>query len=173
MTGPRSLRAAAGLAGGAALWLLLVAQSVVPAGWSRVGSHQGYEVRVDPGGGRGGSACVVLRGTDPAEGTFTGISQAVEASRWRGKRLRVSAWIRSQGMDDWGGLFVRIDDAGGERVAFGNNRKFPVKGTTGWRRYQVVLDVPETAASISFGVHLNGNGLLWADDFALDPVARR
>jgi hypothetical protein len=76
-------------------------------------------------------------------------------------------------MDDWGGLYVRVDDRNRERVAFGNNRKAPVRGTTAWRRYQVAMDVPETAESISFGVHLNGNGRLWADDFALDPVARR
>jgi len=173
MTGRPQFRAAAVAAGGASLWLLLVAQTAVPVGWHRIGGRTGYEIRVDPSGGRGGSACVLLHGSDPPKETFTGVSQSVDATPWRGQRLSVSAWIRSEGMDDWGGLYVRVDDVSGKRLAFGNNRKLPVRGTTGWRRYQVVLDVPKNAKTLSFGVHLNGNGSLWADDFSLEQVARR
>lgn len=173
MTDRPLLRAAAGLAGGAALWLALVAaQLALPAGWDRIGGR-GYEVTLDATGGRGGTACVRLRGIDPREGRFTGVAQTVDASPWRGKRLRLSAWIRSEDMDGWGGLFMRIDDDELRPLGFGNNRNAPVGGTTGWSRYQVVLDVPGQAREIQFGVHLNGKGVLWADDFALDPLERR
>lgn len=170
MTGRSLLRAAAAVAAAAALWLPLEALSEVPPGWSRVGYRQGFQIEVDAAGGRGGTACVRLQGIAPEKGKWIGVGQVVDASPWRGKRLRLSAWIRSEGVEEWGSLYFRIDDENGQRLDFGNNRKAPAHGTTDWRRYQVELDVPDEAAGVAFGVHLNGRGVLWADDFALEPV---
>jgi hypothetical protein len=44
------------------------------------------------------------------------------------------------------------------------------QGTAGWQRYEVVLDVPKDATSISFGVLLTGGGEVWLNSTKFDVV---
>jgi hypothetical protein len=46
----------------------------------------------------------------------------------------------------------------------------PITNTADWRRYEIVLDVPQSATSIAFGFFLWGSGTVWADDFKLERV---
>ncbi len=63
---------------------------------------------------------------------------------------------------------------GGTRaaLAFDNMKDRPIKGTTEWRKYEVVLDVPEEAEDIFFGFLLHGTGRAWVDDITFDVVGR-
>ncbi len=56
-------------------------------------------------------------------------------------------------------------------VAFDNMQDRAIKGTRPWSTYDVVLDVPEDATSISFGVLLMGGGQVWVNHVTLDPVS--
>jgi len=49
-------------------------------------------------------------------------------------------------------------DKGTEVIAFDNMQKRAINGTTGWQRYEVVLDVPKDATVVAFGILLNGGG---------------
>jgi hypothetical protein len=46
----------------------------------------------------------------------------------------------------------------------------PIKGTTPWKRYEVVLDVPTESATLNLGVLLTGKGQVWVDDVQLELV---
>jgi hypothetical protein len=46
----------------------------------------------------------------------------------------------------------------------------PIKGTTGWTKYQIVLDVPESSIDIAFGTLLDGEGEIWCDTFSFEVV---
>jgi hypothetical protein len=46
----------------------------------------------------------------------------------------------------------------------------PIKGTTDWQNYAVVLDVPEGATGIFFGVLVNGSGSVWMSNLKIEPV---
>jgi len=69
-----------------------------------------------------------------------------------------SALVSSLNVDEWAGLWMRIDGPGREILGFDNMEDRPIKGTTDWRRYHVVLEVSREARQISFGVLLTGNG---------------
>jgi hypothetical protein len=47
----------------------------------------------------------------------------------------------------------------------------PIKGTSGWQRYEVVLDVPESAVGIAFGILLDGPGEVWLNSLEFDVVS--
>jgi hypothetical protein len=50
-------------------------------------------------------------------------------------------------------------------------QKTPIRGTTDWRKYDLVLDVPADSISISYGLLLIGpRGKAWLDDLNLDVV---
>jgi hypothetical protein len=96
--------------------------------------------------------------------------QAIRADDYLGKRVRLAAYVKSADVQLWAGLWMRVDSNGRRAVAFDNMNARAIKGTTGWTRYEVVLDVPEDGAQIAFGVLLAGNGRVWADTFSLTPV---
>jgi hypothetical protein len=48
----------------------------------------------------------------------------------------------------------------------------PIKGTQEWKRYSVVLDVPNDATAIRIGFTLSGSGCLWASNLAFAPAAQ-
>ena len=52
---------------------------------------------------------------------------------------------------------MRIDKEA-KQLAFDNMQGRPIKGSTGWKQYDVVLDVPQDATGIFFGVLLSGSG---------------
>jgi hypothetical protein len=45
-----------------------------------------------------------------------------------------------------------------------------IKGTSDWKRYDVVLDVPPAATDISFGILLADAGEVWLSDAKLEAV---
>ena len=55
-------------------------------------------------------------------------------------------------------------------VAFDNMENRAIKGTTGWQRYDVVLDVPKDATAISFGILLAGSGVVWLNGTKFEVV---
>ena len=45
-----------------------------------------------------------------------------------------------------------------------------VKGNTEWKKYEIVLDVPENAAKLAYGALLSGTGQIWFDDVNFEIV---
>ena len=95
--------------------------------------------------------------------------QSFRAERYIGKRVRLSGLVKSREVMNWTGLWVRVDK-GKEILAFDNMQDRPIKGTTDWQRYDVVLDVPADSTGISFGILLDGTGKVWLSGTKFDVV---
>ena len=67
---------------------------------------------------------------------------------------------KSKNVEQWAGLWMRIDGKENPRksLGFDNMQNRPIKGNTDWKYYNVVLDVPEEANKINFGILLAGTG---------------
>ena len=70
----------------------------------------------------------------------------VPADSFRGKKIRLSGVMRSEHVEQWAGFWLRIDCKGEDRYTdetikgeFDNMSGRPVKGTTGWKAYEVVF----------------------------------
>lgn len=152
----------------ACLSRLLVAQ--MPTGWRTVGSGDTsrYQAGVDHTARHGGLSSGHIRSTQARVAGFTGFAQSLRPDRYLGKRLRFSAWLRTANAENVG-LWLRVDGDGGI-LGFDNMRDRAVKGTTGWRRYSIVLDVPSGALGITFGALLGGGAEVWIDDAKLEIV---
>jgi hypothetical protein len=148
------------------------ARAQVPKGWYVAGSHpKEYEMIVDRATKHSGSASATIRykQDEPATG-FGTLMQTFKADEYRGKRLRLTGYVKSEGVADWAGLWVRVDGAEKTSLAFDNMMDRKIEGTTDWMKYSVALDVPEDAAAIAFGVLMAGKGQVWLDDVAFDIV---
>ena len=141
----------------------------LPAGWYKSGSHpQNYEMAIDTTVKRGGTAGAHIKFiADKPEG-FGTLMQSFRADDYRGKRLRMSAWVKTEGVES-AHLFVRLD---GERMMLGfdNMDNRTITGTTDWRKYDITLDVPAETINVAFGVFVTGRGVAWVDDFHFETV---
>ncbi|CAN5163314.1 hypothetical protein BH11CYA1_BH11CYA1_49940 [soil metagenome] len=145
-------------------------KSAPPKGWIIAGSHpNSYEMSLFTDFCHSGTKCARLCSTTDAIDGFGTLMQSVKANDYRGKRIKLTAFVKSESVGDWAGLWMRVD-AGGAVVCFDNMQDRPIKGDTDWTQYDVVLDVPEKSTNISFGVLLSGTGSLWLDDFDLQVV---
>lgn len=95
--------------------------------------------------------------------------QMFRADKYKGKRLRLSGFVKTESTA-YAGLWMRIDGKFDDILAFDNMSNRPIKGTTNWNQYSVVLDVSQDSVAIAFGFLLSGTGTMWVDSLRFDVV---
>jgi len=161
---------ACGVAGGA--------RADLPAQWESGGyHHEGFETALDPHELFEGKPSIRIRATpsiDP-QGEANAAT-AFFAEKYRGKRVRLSAFLKSSGVSRWGGLWISVygpaEKAGqkGTRLRFDNMRDRPLKGTSDWAQQRIVVDIPAEASDITIGFFLVGPGSIWMAKPSLEVV---
>ena len=101
---------------------------------------------------------------------FVGVMQRLDPDPYRNRRLRFSALVKTEGIEGWGGLWMRVDDVDKPGAAFDNMQNRPLKGTSDWTSYSVVLDASSNAKGVFFGTLMSGRGQLWISDWRLEIV---
>jgi hypothetical protein len=145
-------------------------KAAAPKGWFIAGNKPAeYESGIDALAAYNGHPSAYLRAKTPIVQGFGTLMQDFRADHYLGKRVRFSAFVKTEGAQDWAGLWMRID-SGVKTVAFDNMHDRPVKGTTNWQKYDVVLDVAQDATGVSFGVLLSGSGVVWLNNAKFDVV---
>lgn len=141
-------------------------------GWFLSGAHNDkYEMSRDFENVHKGSASGYLRSVAPTvQGEFGTVMQQFLAKEWCGKRMKLSSFIQTKEVEGFVGLWMRVDGKDGDTLQFDNMQNRPITGTSVWNHYSVVLDVPQNAHSIYFGVMLQGVGEVWMDEFAFMQV---
>ena len=148
-----------------------VASDKPAAGWIHAGSApMDYDMGVDRAVTHGGKASGFLRSNKAKTAGFGTLMQMYKADKYRGKRLRLSAWVKAEDVSSWAGVWMRVDGPDNKMLAFDNMQSRPIKGTTGWKRYEVVLDVAPEAVAVAFGILLDGAGKTWIDDIGFEEV---
>ncbi len=144
-------------------------------GWYLAGSQpQDYRIGTDTTTPHGGKASGYLQARSDPHGGFGTLMQGVKADPYRGTRVRMSGWAKANGVTDWAGLWMRVDGPDTRKtqrsLSFDNMENRPIKGTSGWTRYEIVLDVPAESVEIAFGILLQGGGEVWLDDVQFAKV---
>ena len=100
------------------------------------------------------------------------VMQSVDATSFRGKRVRIASDLRAENADGVT-IWFRIDGPMGS-LRFENLERYkaggPLTGTTDWTTRSITLDVPEEATSLNYGFYVKGNGRGWSRGFTLDEV---
>jgi hypothetical protein len=164
MSATRLLRYGLGLS-----WMLGVTTSwaqMLPPSWFaiRTPAADQYEVTMAGDAAFEGwyGASVRLVGNVSSKYDFGGLIQASRADAWLGKRLAMRAWIRTESADG-AHMWLRID-AADRFLALDNMERRAVVGTSGWALYEIVMDVPQDAAYLVYGVFLEGAGRMVIDN---------
>jgi hypothetical protein len=138
--------------------------------WSLAGSHpQDYELGIDTITTYQGKNSGYIKSAVAEPEGFATVRQVFKAERYRNKRLRFSGMVKSEGVEGWAGLWMRVNGPK-ESLSFDSMKKRPIKGTTDWQKYEVVLDAPEASVFIAFGLALEGKGQAWLSDVHFEEV---
>jgi hypothetical protein len=137
----------------------------------------GFRVSVDPAVTRQGIPSVCLTSTarprDSGSG-YLGIKEPykeIGIADWIGKRIRFSAYVKSENLSNWGGLFLLAmsrTNSQSEAVDFMADR--PISGSTDWQQAQIVVDITPQTTDINFGLNMMGSGKLWINDPRVEIV---
>jgi hypothetical protein len=168
-------------AGGLCILMLLVSirlpaqtqstkSPAAPEGWFLAGSNPGnYETGLDPQASYHGLPSAYLKAKQSAMEGFGTLMQEFSAYHYAGKRVRLSASVKADEVGGWAGMWMRVDK-GSTAVGFDNMMERPIKGTTTWQNYEVILDVPQDATGIAFGILLNKSGSVWLNSVKFESV---
>jgi len=88
-------------------------------------------------------------------------------SAYKGKTIRMSAYIKALNVQQFAGLWIAPD---GNKDGNNYHETGSLTGTTGWKKDVIILDVPQDTADFRFGVKLQGAGKVWVDAFKFEVV---
>jgi hypothetical protein len=143
----------------------------VPSGWIAAGSKpQDYVMAVDHTVMRDGRPSARIESKTPQVAGFGTLMQQISAASYRGERVRLSGDVRVRNVTGGASLWMRIDGSGNDVLAFDNANDRAARGTAEWKHFDVVLDVPNPAQTISFGILLSGGGTTWASALKFEKV---
>jgi hypothetical protein len=131
-----------------------------------------FECGLDQEIKHGGRRSAYIKATADQPRGQAGLRQAFAADNYRGKRLRMSAYVRTQDVEGSAGLWMRVNGREQSGLASDNMSTRPIQGTTDWTKYEIVLDVAAAAVDISFGILVGGRGQTWVDDIQFDVVGQ-
>lgn len=144
----------------------------LPADWFKAGSEpKSYNMGVDKGAGPDGKNAATIKSVDKDIKGFGTLMQNCSPTKYAGKRVRMSAMVKSMNVDQWSGLWLRVDQEDSDvPLSFDNMHDRSIKGNTDWKKYEIVLDVPEKASRIAYGALLSGTGQIWFTNIQFEIV---
>lgn len=143
-------------------------------GWFLAGSHPGnYNIDLDKSVYKTGKSSAVLESTKKKTDGFGTLMQTCSAEEYLGKRIKMTAYVKSKDVSDWAGMWMRVDSKySREALSFDNMQDRPIKGTSDWTKCEIILDVPEESSTLNFGILLSGAGKVWFDDIKFEVVSK-
>ena len=145
----------------------------VPKGWMfNAQDKSKYEIGIDNSTYESGNSSAFVISHNNSIKEFGNLMQAIKAENYLGKRLQLTAYIRSENAHRVQ-MWIRIDGPNpkeGQSLEFDNMGMRPITGTTDWKQYSIVLDVPENSAVINYGFLIVGTGKFWVDNVKLTEV---
>ena len=143
------------------------------AGWIKKGSNpENYEMGIIKGSGQDGKNAAIIKSTNEVDdngfGTFMQMSSP---EKFLGKQIKMTGYMKSENVTGWAGLWLRVDQKDPyQPLSFDNMQDRAITGTTDWKKYVILLCVPENATNIAYGALLAGAGKIWFDNVTFEVV---
>ena len=145
----------------------------LPNGWHLSGSNpENYEMGIAKGEGMDGKNAATIKSKgEVSNNEFGTLMQMCSPKKYLGKQIKMTGYVRSENVEDWAGLWLRVDGAGTDEIlSFDNMQNRGITGTTEWKKYEIILPVPANASRLAYGALMGGTGQIWFDNFTFEVV---
>jgi len=149
-----------------------IQQPLAPNGWILSGSNPGdYKTGLDNLNPQHGQKCGFIESTVTDPSGFTTLMQQCNVKDFKGKRIKMTGFIKTTDADQGGMMWIRIDDFDKKIMAdFDNMEDRPITGNSDWTKCEIIFDVPDVKCLLSFGFMLAGSGKIWFDNLTFETV---
>jgi hypothetical protein len=148
----------------------------VPPGWfvPALPKDADYLAELRRTGCRSGVGCAVVLVPANAPRPLSDLMQSFGAAAYRGKTVRLRAWLRLERADpdDRAQMWVSVDREHHQRGFYDYMDDRPVRSSE-WTRCEIVGKIEPDAVFIDIGVMSIGRGRVWVDDVSFDVVEAR
>ncbi|HEY0158069.1 MAG TPA: S41 family peptidase [Thermoanaerobaculia bacterium] len=145
----------------------------VPPGWFAPPALGGYSAVLTADAPKQGKQSVRVSGAsktlENGRPSFGNVMQVVDASAYRGKRVRLRGAVRVEGATATAGLWMRVDQTDGKVGFFDNMDDRPIRSAE-WAYYEITGEVAPNAELLNFGMLMQQEGTAWLDDVTLEIV---
>ncbi len=141
------------------------------SGWAIAGSDpKSYEMGIVKGAGLHGNNAASIKSIDKSINGFGTLMQSCTPGEYLGKRVRMSGFMKTIDVSGWAGFWFRIDPYLGFDNMKNGKKDISVQGTTEWKKYEIVLDVPEKTTDMAYGALLVGTGQIFFENIKFEIV---
>lgn len=144
----------------------------IPSGWFKSGSEpNSYDMGIEKGAGYDGKNAATIKSITENITGFGTLMQSFMSDKYLGKRIRLTGYIKTKDVAGKACFWLRVEKANSQQsLSFDNMHNRPIVGTTDWKKYEIVLDVPANASKISYGALVKGTGQIWFGNLAFEVV---
>ncbi|MDE3167488.1 MAG: hypothetical protein KGN36_16930 [Acidobacteriota bacterium] len=143
----------------------------VPPDWSveQTSRLTGYAVALSRTGCHGGTGCGVMAAGPRVKRNDTGLMvQAFSAAPYRGKRMRLRAWVKLDATDKQSRIrLLFVTDGAHADAGFMDRRG---ANAAEWSTMEITGTVPFRADMIHIAIALMGKGRAWIDDVSFEEA---
>jgi hypothetical protein len=144
---------------------------IAAKGWRNAGNEAtSYKMGIEEGAGRAGNPAATIKSIENNIKGFGTLMQSCLPGKFLGKRVRMSGFMKSVDVKGWAGFWLRVDPKLGFDNMKNGKKDISVTGTTDWKNFEIVLDVPQNATNLSYGALLSGTGQIWFENIAFEIV---
>jgi hypothetical protein len=141
-------------------------------------TDQDFKTQADPAVTHSGLPSLRLTSTTAKPTESTGSLRVINAnthdidlSKLLGKRIRISAYIKSENVQNNAGMFLIANSSTENQwETFDPGLDRSLTGTTDWKKIDIVFDVYPKTTGIQCGFQLSGAGTVWMDDVRIEIV---
>jgi len=146
----------------------------LPESWFVAGSHpKSYTMTTDNRIAQSGNYSAVIKSSNTKTEGFGTLMQQCSPDKFIGKRVKMSGYLRSDKVVGTAGLWFRVDvdtiPVSFDNMQVGKENR-AISGTTPWKKFELVLDVPANATLLSYGALLSGTGQIGFDNLKFEVV---
>jgi hypothetical protein len=143
----------------------------VPKGWYFGADRRDYKTGLDDRISQHGQNSATIESKVEHPANFSTLLQSMLVKELSGKRVKMTGFIKSQGVSDTASMWIRVDDFGNKIVAdFDNMMDRPLVGNNDWTKREIIFDVPEKCV-IFYGFLFKGSGKIWVDNVSFEVVS--
>lgn len=141
-------------------------------GWvKRTKYPESYETGLNASESKTGKKCAYIKSVGNKVKDFATLMQCCDAKLYLGKRVKLTGYVKGEGIKGWSGMWFRIDSKYDKKVlGFDNMRNRAIEGDTDWQKCEIILDVPSGSGLLNYGVLLSGKGTVYFDRISLEII---
>jgi len=142
-----------------------------PKGWTFGADRANFKAGLDNKVSQHGQNSAAIESVVENPPDFCTLMQSSVIKDFSGKRVKMTGFIKSQGINVTGSMWIRVDDFGNKIFAdFDNMMDRPVTGDKDWTKCEIVFDVTEKCV-LFFGFIFQGTGKIWVDNVSFEIVS--